>query len=158
MDSKNIYIAVHNTSYHASWQGEEHDGWVYIGDGKDFDAIQAQRIVSSFFDEERIYLSVTRHQGFELSTSKAGWVLQKHIEDGAWLVNKTFKRVTMQQRARQRERALFVLTCFSTVFKWLVPDATATTYPSAHAANRSRSSSRFHFQTHKSASHALQQT
>tara|TARA_R110002049_G_C9089427_1_gene556154 strand:+ start:1102 stop:1431 length:330 start_codon:yes stop_codon:yes gene_type:complete len=93
MDSKNIYIAAQNTSRLASWIGDENDGWVFIGDGKDFDSTTAQDAIDSFFKEESVYLSVNRHQGFEVSTSKAGWELRKHIDAGAWLVNPAFKKV-----------------------------------------------------------------
>lgn len=93
MDSKNIYIAAQSTSSHAVWQGSENDGWRYIGDAKDFDSVKAQLVIDSFFEEDRIFLSVTRHHGFEVPTSEADWKLRKHITNGAWLVNGGFKKV-----------------------------------------------------------------
>ena len=93
MDSKNIYIAAQHTTRIVSWQGAGDDGWTYVGDGRNFDMEKAQAAIDSFFDEEIVYLSVDRHNGFEVQTSKAGWELQKYIEKGAWLVNASFKKV-----------------------------------------------------------------
>jgi len=93
VDSKSIYIAAQNTAKHVVWLGSEHEGWCYVGDGKLFDVTKAQKAIDLFFAEERIYLSVNRHKGFELQTSKAGWELQKHITADAWLVNTSFKKI-----------------------------------------------------------------
>ena len=93
MDAKNIYIAIHHAASIAQWIPAGENEWSYIGEKKDFDLEAAQKEIDEFFCETKLYFSVDRQTGHEVSKDKAAWNVQKHIESGVFLAGANFKRV-----------------------------------------------------------------
>ena len=93
MDAKNIYIAIHHAASKTQWINGGENEWSYIGEKKDFDMVKAQNEIDGFFCEAKLYLSVDRHTGHEISKDKAAWNVLKYIEGGVFLANEDFKKV-----------------------------------------------------------------
>ncbi len=93
MDAKNIHIAIQHAANIAQWISTGKNEWSYIGEKKDFNLEMAQNEIDEFFGETKLYLSVDRHTGQEVSKEKATLNVRKHIDTGVFLANADFKKV-----------------------------------------------------------------
>jgi len=93
LDSKNIHIATRHARSKIAWMNCGESEWVYIGEKEDFNLQKVDKEIASFFHEDRIYLSVDRHTGFEVSKDKAAWNVLKYLSNDVFLAGEDFRNI-----------------------------------------------------------------
>jgi len=88
-----MHIAIRHATGKVDWTNCGKSEWTYIGEKEEFDLEKAEKTIDSFFREDRLYLSVDRHTGFEISKERAAFNVLKHLSNDVFLAGEDFKDI-----------------------------------------------------------------
>lgn len=94
MDSKNIHIACYHMKGKILWDRSSGNEWSFVGEGQDFKEHEVNNSISSFFNENDIYLVVDRHNSFLIRRDEAAKAVRSLLSDqNITLCNQSFSRM-----------------------------------------------------------------